>query len=156
MPSGSGGMNHATNDTQLIDEYPNARAMLQGHDGSLWRCFGDFRDNLLLDFEKRIYNNLKMPYDESVLDIADYVNSKSRNTSFTRTQISKTMIAEFNSWLETVGTPDYVANNYYRVGDGFTFYYGAASDPRCPSDFGDQFTKIFITLTDHTVTPGKF
>ena len=129
MPSGSGGMNHATNDTQVIDEYPNAKAMLQGHDGSLWRCFGDFRDNLLLDFEKRIYNNLKMPYDESVLDIADYVNSKSRNTSFTRTQISKTMISEFNSWLETVGTPDYVANNYYRVGDGFTFYYGAASDP---------------------------
>ena len=26
--------------------------MIQGHDGSLWRCFGDFRDNLLLDLEK--------------------------------------------------------------------------------------------------------
>ena len=129
MPSGSGGMNHATNDTQLIEEYPNSRPMLQGHDGSLWRCFGDFRDNLLLDIEKRIYNNIKLQYDENVLDIADYVNSKSRNTSFTRRQISKTMIAEFNSWLETVGVPDYVANNYYRPGDGFTYNYGSASDP---------------------------
>ena len=127
MPSGT--MNHATNDTQLIDEYPNARAMLQGHDGSLWRCFGDFRDNLLLDIEKRIYNNLKQPYDENILDIVDYIPSKKRVTGFTRKQISKTMISEFNSWLETVGTPDYVSNTYYTPGNGFTYYYGAASDP---------------------------
>ena len=60
-------MNHATNDSQLHEEYPNAYPVLQGHDGSLWRCFGDFRDNLLLDIEKRIYNNLKLPYDENIV-----------------------------------------------------------------------------------------
>ena len=127
MPNG--GMNHATNDTQLIDEYPKAKAMLQGHDGSLWKCFGDYRDNLLLDIEKRIYNNIKQTYDENILDIVDYVDSKNRDTGFTRTQVSKTMISEFNSWLQTVGTPDYVSNTYYRAGDGFTYYYGMASDP---------------------------
>ena len=127
MPNGT--MNHATNDTQLIDEYPKAKPMLQGHDGSLWRCFGDYRDNLLLDIEKRIYNNIKQPYDENILDIVDYVGSKNRDTGFSRTQVSKTMISEFNSWLQTVGTPDYVSNTYYRAGDGFTYYYGMASDP---------------------------
>ena len=127
MPSSK--MNHATIDSQLHEEYPNARAMIQGHDGSLWRCFGDFRDNLLLDIEKRIYNNLKLPYDENVLNIADYIPSKNRVTGFTRKQISKTMISEFNSWLETVGTPDYVTNNFYKDGDGFTYNYSSAGDP---------------------------
>lgn len=122
-------MSHATNDSQLLEEYPNARPMLQGHDGSLWRCFGDFRDNLLLDLEKRIYNNLKQTYDENVLDIADYVSSKNRVTGFTRRKISKTMISEFNSWLETVGTPDYVSNTFYRPGDGFSYNYASAGDP---------------------------
>ena len=119
----------AINDSQLYSEYEGARAMLKGHDGSLWRCFGDFRDNLLLDLEKRIYNNLKLPYNENIFNIADYVSSKNRNTGFTRRQVSKTMISEFNSWLETVGTPDYVSNTYYTPGNGFTYYYGAASDP---------------------------
>ena len=123
-------MNHATIDTQDYAEFEGARPMLQGHDGSLWRCFGDFRDKLLLDLEKRIYNNLKLPYDENIVDIADYVSSKTRNTGFTRTQVSKTMISEFNSWLETVGNPDYVSNSYYRPGSSFTYNYSSASDPQ--------------------------
>ena len=127
MPNSA--MSHATNDTQLIEEYPKAKPMLQGHDGSLWKCFGDFRDNLLLDIEKRIYNNIKQTYDENILDIVDYVDSKNRNTGFSRRQVSKTMISEFNVWLQTVGTPDYVSNTIYRSGDGFTYYYGMASDP---------------------------
>ena len=127
MPNSS--MGHATNDSQTFIEYPNARPMIQGHDGSLWRCFGDFRDTLLLDLEKRIYNNLKQQYNENILDIIDYVPGQNRNTGFTRKQISKTMIAEFNSWLETVATPDYVSNTYYKPGDGFTYNYSSAGDP---------------------------
>ena len=127
MPNGT--MNHATNDSQKYFEYEGAKPMLQGHDGSLWKCFGDFRDNLLLDLEKRIYNNLKLPYNENILDIVDYIPSKARTTGFTRRQVSKTMISEFNNWLETAGSPDYVSNTVYRSGDGFTYNYASAGDP---------------------------
>ena len=126
MPSSN--INHATNDSQSYIEYPNAQAVLQGHDGSIWKCYGDFRDNLLLDIEKRIYNNLKQPYDESIVDIADFVDSQNRKTGFTRKNISKTMISDFNRWLETVETPDYVTNTYYKAGNGFTYYYGRAGN----------------------------
>ena len=85
MPNSS--MNHASNDSQTFVEYPNARPMIQGHDGSLWRCFGDFRDNLLLDLEKRIYNNLKQQYNENILDIADFIPFRIDPTGFTRKQI---------------------------------------------------------------------
>ena len=43
-------------DTALI----NPVYMIQGHDGSKTIAFGDFRDQLLLEFETRIYNNLKV------------------------------------------------------------------------------------------------
>ena len=103
MPNTS--MSHATYDTNDFDEWPSARTMLQGHDGSLWKCFGDFRDRLLLDFEKRIYNNLKQDYDENVIDIADIIPSIKRNTGVTRKNISTLMTPEFNEWLATVGNP---------------------------------------------------
>ena len=49
MPNSS--MNHADNDSNLFEEWPAARPVIQGHDGSIWRCYGDYRDNLILDLE---------------------------------------------------------------------------------------------------------
>jgi len=40
--------------------YQTPRKVIQGHDGSITSCFNDFRDNLLLDYELRVYNNLKV------------------------------------------------------------------------------------------------
>ena len=34
--------------------------MIQGHDGSLVLSYGDYRDDLILELEKRIYNNIKI------------------------------------------------------------------------------------------------
>lgn len=127
MPSNH--MFHATVDTTDYDEWPSSRAMLQGHDGSLWRCFGDFRDKLLLDLEKRIFNNLKQPYDEKVLDIVDFVPADHRNTNFTRKQIASLMTPEFNEWLATVGNPDSTVNNVYSRGSSFSYNYAYSSNP---------------------------
>ena len=126
MPNSA--MNHATFDDNSYVTWPGAQAVLQGHDGSIWKCFGDFRDSLLLDFEKRIYNNLKQPYDENVVDIADFVETKTRKTGFTRYGISRTLISDFNRWLETVGTPDYSTNSYFDRTNGFTFNYSRFAD----------------------------
>ena len=43
--------------------------VIQGPDGSKVTAYKDFRDNLLLDLEKRIYNNLKVEYDPKLFDI---------------------------------------------------------------------------------------
>ena len=37
--------------------------VIEGHDGSIVVAYDDFRDDLLLEFEKRIYNNIKTSYD---------------------------------------------------------------------------------------------
>ena len=120
---------HATVDTRDIPEWPASQPVLQGHDGSIWRCYGDFRDNVLLDLEKRIYNNLKINYNESIIDIKDFQDTKSNPTPYKRYQISDIMISDFNRWLETVGNPDYTTNSYYMAGNNFTINYSRHGDP---------------------------
>ena len=139
MPNTS--MSHATYDTNDFDEWPSARTMLQGHDGSLWKCFGDFRDRLLLDFEKRIYNNLKQDYDENVIDIADIIPSIKRNTGVTRKNISTLMTPEFNEWLATVGNPDATGNSAFQRGNTFSYNYSYASDP-----YGNSLTGFWRSI----------
>jgi hypothetical protein len=36
------------------------QTVIVGHDGSITRTFGDIRDDVLLEFETRIFNNLKL------------------------------------------------------------------------------------------------
>ena len=54
----------------ILIEYPTK--IIIGHDGSSTIAFNDYRDNLLLDLEKRIYNNIKIEYDTDKLDIHDF------------------------------------------------------------------------------------
>ena len=116
-------------DTSDFPEWPRNELYPKVYDGSLWKCFGDFRDKLLLDLEKRIYNNLKQEYAENIVDIADFVPSKTRGTGISRYQIAKTITPEFARWLETVGNPDYVDNSYFKRGNSFTYNYSLTFGP---------------------------
>jgi hypothetical protein len=44
----------------LDTTYIEPATMIRGHDGSLTLAFGDYRDDILLEFELRIYNNIKV------------------------------------------------------------------------------------------------
>jgi len=43
------------------DTYRTTINVVRGHDGSITPAFNDYRDNFLLELEKRIYNNIKLP-----------------------------------------------------------------------------------------------
>ena len=151
MPNSS--MSHATGDTIEYPEWEVAKPVLQGHDGSIWRCFGDFRDKLLLEYEKRIYNNLKISYDENVIDLADFIETDFRPTGFTRKNISKVIISEFNAWLETVGVPDYSTNKVFTRGNSFTYnysYFGNPYNKPLPGFWRSIYKDIFNTDRPHT------
>ena len=46
---------------QYVDDtYVVNQPVIQGHDGSITIAFGDIRDDVLLEFEKRVYNNIKV------------------------------------------------------------------------------------------------
>ena len=109
--------------------YQTAVDVIQGHDGSITKAYGDFRDDVLLELEKRIYNNIKVPYDKEVVDIHEFKGSFDRDTGFSRDTINSGMMAEFIQWLEIVGSLDYTTSEFYSNTDTFTWNYGAMTNP---------------------------
>ena len=51
--------------------------VIRRHDGSIIKAYGDERDDLILELEKRIYNNIKVTYDQTLLDVNEVVPSAS-------------------------------------------------------------------------------
>ena len=107
--------------------YQTATYVIQGHDGSLTPAFGDYRDDLLLEFEKRIYNNIKVDYAKNVFDIYDYLPGKFRGTDYTNADFTQLLT---NSFLQWVGGNriDYVSNTYFVASEAFTWNYNRFMD----------------------------
>ena len=114
--------------------YREPTTVVQGHDGSLRVAYNDFRDDLLIELEMRIYNNIKVAYDETIFNIHDYIGGEFRTTKFTQQQIDNVYIDDFISWLDFVGNPDYTDyNSFFSSSDPFTFNYYASNSPSLKS-----------------------
>ena len=44
--------------------------MIRRHDGSFIKAYGDERDDLIIELERRIYNNIKTEYDSTLHNIS--------------------------------------------------------------------------------------
>lgn len=93
--------------------------VIQGHDGSITVAYDDFRDDLLLEFEKRIYNNIKTSYDPDIIDIKP---GFFKQNNYTVAEYNKFFAREFYTWTGTYGV-DYSTNNTFDSGNPFTFNY---------------------------------
>ena len=109
------------------DSYTTPVSMIKGHDGSLIKAFGDYRDNLILELEKRIFNNIKTAYDSSIHSVHSYLPGLNRTTAFTRTEVFTPMTADFIQWLSLVDE-DYTENRFYEKDNNFTFNYSSLKD----------------------------
>ena len=87
----------------------NPRDALRGHDGSLTALFGDHRDDALMEFEKRIYNNIKVTYNGDLHDIRDYLPGGFKTTPYSKQEYDLILSSSFNTWLGQTGlrTSDY-------------------------------------------------
>ena len=101
--------------------------VIRGHDGSLTIAFGDFRDDMLLELEKRIHNNVKTRYDLSRFDINTLLPGKFRDTGFVVGEVNSILSRNFLKWVGTNRT-DYTTNSWYDNSDGFTWNYSRLVD----------------------------
>jgi len=105
--------------------YINPCWVIQGHDGSKTVAFGDFRDQLLLEFETRIYNNLKVK-SAIPLTAADVIPGQFRTTDYTLSEVNAILAPEFLSWVGwnklDYKTQDFIASNE------FTWNYSACGN----------------------------
>ena len=100
--------------------------VIQGHDGSITPIFGDLRDDVLLEFETRIYNNLKLDGNPVPMTIYDVLPGQFRDTGFTYAEISSVFNEDF---LNYVGGNklDYKSQQYSATNQ-FTWNYSSAQN----------------------------
>lgn len=105
--------------------------VIQGHDGSLMPAFDDIRDDLLLELEKRIYNNIKVQYNPAIFDIRKYIPGKFRTTDYSLSEFNQIVTADFLKWVGD-SKLNYSKNDTFLGNDEFSYNYN-----RC-IDFDDE------------------
>ena len=106
--------------------YINETIVIQGHDGSITVAFGDIRDDILLEFERRIFNNLKVEDNPIPLGQADVIPGYFRTTDYSRSEITEILGESFLTWVGW-NKLDYKTQQY-NPNNPFTYNYSAAGD----------------------------
>ena len=133
---------------------------IKGHDGSLTKLYGtyenghlqDYRDRALLEFEKRVYNNLKT---SNVIPIEydDVFPGYSRTTNYSDEQIQRVYSYGFLDWVGK-NNIDY-KNHYYDVTNEYTYNYHGSTDKITYSKINKgNWRGLYLWLYD-TATPHK-
>ena len=73
-------------------------SFIQGHDGSLTPVFGDIRDAVLLEFETRIYSNLKLDGNPVPMTLENVLPGEFRSTGYTFQSINDIFAEDFLSY----------------------------------------------------------
>lgn len=112
----------------LDSEYQTPTYFIRGHDGSYTKLYGafidgqliDFRDQALLEFETRIFNNLKL---SATVPISRYevVPGFFRDSSYTWSEFVNMYSTSFLNWIGQ-NRVDY-KTQYYNRNDEFTYNY---------------------------------
>jgi hypothetical protein len=102
--------------------------MIQGHDGSQVAAYNDYRDAILLELEKRIYNNIKVTYNTSIYDIADTIPSYNRTNAYSSNEFNNVLAPSFYKWA-TLVDKDFTKPLNYDLNNSFTYNYAGHSAP---------------------------
>lgn len=111
----------------LDNTYRTPVNVIQGHDGSLTPAFGDYRDQLLMELELRIYNNIKVNYDDTLLEIYNTIPGRFRETDYSRNEFDQLLTRSFLGWIGT-NKLDYSENKWFNSNDAWSWNYKAFTD----------------------------
>ena len=137
----------------LDDTFVTPKMVIQGHDGSITTAYNDFRDDLLLELERRIYNNIKQIYDETIFDIDQIFDGYFYKDGFSKTDVDNILLQEFLSYIANSNV-DYANNNYFDTENSFTFTYSNMVDytgtENLPGWWRGVYRYVYDTDRPHT------
>ena len=113
-------------ETFTDDTYITNQSVIRKHDGSIIKAYGDERDALILDLEKRIYNNCKVSYDSTTLPLSEVLPSAFTSTEYTLTDIENVMGPDFYNWAGR-NNVQYINNTTFSEGSPFTYNYSSST-----------------------------
>jgi hypothetical protein len=102
--------------------------MIQGHDGSQVAAYGDYRDYVILELEKRIFNNIKVSYNPDIFDISTIIPSYNRTNDYSLTEFNQALAPSFYKWT-TIVDRDFTKPLSFDRNNSFTFNYTGHSAP---------------------------
>ena len=115
-----------TPETFTDTTYLTDTVVIRKHDGSVIKAYGDERDALILELEKRIYNNIKVTYDATLVDIHDITPSAFASTDYTLSEIDDIMGPDFYLWAGR-NNVQYINNTVFSEGSPFTYNYARST-----------------------------
>ena len=96
--------------------------VIQGHDGSITKAYGDYRDDVILELEKRIYNNIKTEYKHELLDVNSVIPGAFRENKYSQADLNKIIQKDFIKWTGQYGV-DAKTNSSFDEDFPFTWNY---------------------------------
>ena len=107
---------------------PENPYVLYGHDGSTTLCFNDIRDQVLLSFEKRIYDSIQYSFKNNsnrIFDIYNYINNGfNTNRQYSITEWNAILEQNFLYWTSNHNI-DYIKNTTYDPTNPFTWNWSS-------------------------------
>jgi hypothetical protein len=137
---------------QFLDNtYVTPTNVIQGHDGSLtvaWET-GDYRNAVLLEFEKRCYNNIKINAVERYnppLQAVDVIPGQFRTTDYTLTDVNDILNVSFLAWVGANRVP--YKDQTYITDNEFTWNYSLSENRLSGSPLLGFWRGIYFQLYD--------
>ena len=109
------------------DTYRNPITVIRGHDGSITPSFGDYRDDFLLELEKRIFNNIKVSSPELEQELYTVRPGKFRDADYSISELNQLISKSFQSWIGN-NKIDFATNTTFLSNDAFTWNYTNSLD----------------------------
>ena len=137
---------------QFLDNtYVDPQQVIQGHDGSLTVAYedGDYRNAVLLEFEKRIYNNIKIGAAERYtppISSVDVIPGQFRTTDYSLTEVNDILNRSFLTWDGAVRLP--YKDQTYVVDDAFTWNYSQSENRLSGAPLLGGWRAIYFQLYD--------
>jgi hypothetical protein len=138
---------------QIVEDnsFQTPVSVLIGHDGSRTTLWGDRRDSILLDFERRIYNSAKAEFRAAnalpTLNIYAVKPGAFRNTGFANKEWSDLLRYNFANWT-SANNLDFVTNEFYDSDNEWTWNYRGTGD--LPGHWRGWFEYYYDTVRPHT------
>ena len=133
------------------DSFQTPIQVLVGHDGSKTALFGDRRDEILLEFEKRVFNSAKAEFREAnalpELNIYTLKPGVFRNTGYSTTEWSSLMRYYFSNWA-VAQKIDFVTNEFYDDTNEWTWNY--RGNTNLPGHWRGWYEYYYDTVRPHT------
>ena len=133
--------------------------VIKGHDGSTTITYNDFRDDILLELEKRIYNNIKVEYDITNFTVlgakpnlfTDVIRPHPLIAPYSLEEYNNTLSKEFFKWASQYNL-DYTTNDTYDASNWKTWNFINSKTSIYNKDIRGSWKAIYDQFFD-TIRP---